>query len=731
MIGREKESDMPFFNRYSRNPKNQHLQIEKKSLKLFCLIIFSLRVFQTWFKITKGISARRKPKKITDSKSNDQQGRKMKKRLMTLTLVFFFLFTAGCGAKSATPVSAPEGSPTSEQIEETEAPTPTPEPEPIPCNIVFESDRDGNLEIYRMDADGSNQVNLTNNPADDTDPVWSPDGSQIAFVSNRDNGEGGGQFVYVMNADGSNVRQLTFEEHCRMPDWSHDGERIVYHSNDDIYVVEVEGKNAGVNLTNNPEREVNPSWSLDDSKIAWSSSIGDENWHVFVMNADGSNKIQLTNEGSIYEPVWTIDNRIFVGGWDSAEYGSGNFLLEADGSNVTQAGGKGEVEQLIPFYTNENEIVGCVSGAIDGDDEEISLVGPNYEGWFLNLTKNDVNDRNPDWPANCLLGKTARVEEVETEESLDLVLPEVSGDVVMGYTGNQDTMSPMAEEGLLKACNETGIECIKKDTIAELIDLKVDVILSFSNRWAALGDSPTIHDAVEKGIITIVLNAETPETGAINLSIDTDSTQKSIEWMIQEMGGQGKIVFFSLGENETQEKIINSMLEKNPGVEGVIIPTGFDGKPLSEEMLAEMAATNPDLKAIWSNTRNSDIFWMRKNIPVNPMPMLIIEPKKDMLQAWSGLAGEPRGFKGYMTISPGGTGYEGVYAAYFILAGKQIRSDALGGLYGNTLVYDYPIITNENLNEWQEKSSTLQVGLWDMMEIPPMSPSEIYQKWFE
>lgn len=63
-----------------------------------------------------------------------------------------------------------------------------------------------------MAADGSNQVNLTNNPADDTDPVWSPDGSQIAFVSNRDNGEGGGQFIYVMDADGSNVRQLTFEK---------------------------------------------------------------------------------------------------------------------------------------------------------------------------------------------------------------------------------------------------------------------------------------------------------------------------------------------------------------------------------------------------------------------------------------------------------------------------------------------------------------------------------------
>ena len=71
--------------------------------------------------------------------------------------------------------------------------------------IAFVSDRDGNNEIYVMNADGSNQTRLTNNAADDGQPSFSPDGSKIVFYSNRD----GDYEIYVMNADGSNQTRLT------------------------------------------------------------------------------------------------------------------------------------------------------------------------------------------------------------------------------------------------------------------------------------------------------------------------------------------------------------------------------------------------------------------------------------------------------------------------------------------------------------------------------------------
>ena len=80
--------------------------------------------------------------------------------------------------------------------------------------IVFNSTRDGNSEIYAMEIDGSNQVRLTNHPAEDNDPSWSPDGRRIAFVSNRDNGV---EHIYSMDSDGRNVTQLTRESNGSHP----------------------------------------------------------------------------------------------------------------------------------------------------------------------------------------------------------------------------------------------------------------------------------------------------------------------------------------------------------------------------------------------------------------------------------------------------------------------------------------------------------------------------------
>ena len=125
-----------------------------------------------------------------------------------------------------------------------------------PDQILFVSERDGNAEVYVMDADGSNPVNLTNDIAGDDQPVWSPDGSKIAFVKNTD--------IYVMNADGSAPVNLTNAAGIDdEPAWSPDGTKVAFRSNRDgnfeIYVVNVDGTGQ-TRLTNDPAEDRTPRW---------------------------------------------------------------------------------------------------------------------------------------------------------------------------------------------------------------------------------------------------------------------------------------------------------------------------------------------------------------------------------------------------------------------------------------------------------------------------------------
>jgi Tol biopolymer transport system component len=186
--------------------------------------------------------------------------------------------------------------------------------------IAFQSDRDGNWEIYVMNADGSGQTRLTFNAAADTEPAWSPDGSKIAFVSTRDSAVGSSD-IYVMNADGSGQTRLTFGGLAGTglggnPAWSPDGTRIAFDDLSNVYVMSASG-GAVTNLflmSPNPElRSMNhPAWSPDGSKIAFTGRVlnGFQDDGIFVMNAhDGSGKTNLTpnNPGHNHNPSWSAD----------------------------------------------------------------------------------------------------------------------------------------------------------------------------------------------------------------------------------------------------------------------------------------------------------------------------------------------------------------------------------------------------------------------------------------
>ncbi len=152
--------------------------------------------------------------------------------------------------------------------------------------------------IYIINVDGTGRIRLTTSTAFESDPVWSPDGKQIAFVSDRD----GVSEIYVMNADGSNQRQLT-SAYSRLPSWSPDGTKITY-SCSGVCVVNSDGSGL-TELNDQGGWSTASTWSPDGQYIAYQASCfldlcGDQLW---IMKADGSQQTKLT-DGFADHPAW-------------------------------------------------------------------------------------------------------------------------------------------------------------------------------------------------------------------------------------------------------------------------------------------------------------------------------------------------------------------------------------------------------------------------------------------
>ena len=226
--------------------------------------------------------------------------------------------------------------------------------------IVFSSTRDGDPEVYVMNADGSEPRRLTDMPGRDAHPSWSPDGRTIAFQSPRLEGH---TRIFLMNEDGSNQRPLTRNKgFCGVPAWSPDGKRILFQCSDDVtrtksgspwqlFVVDVTGGDPKRLLQSSANDQV-PNWSPDGRKIIFYSDRSGID-QLYELQADGGEPRQLTRGASASRVgSWTPDGKfvLFLSGPDGGT--SDIFRMPAQGGDISKLTASGSA-QGVPALTRD------------------------------------------------------------------------------------------------------------------------------------------------------------------------------------------------------------------------------------------------------------------------------------------------------------------------------------------------------------------------------------------
>ena len=283
----------------------------------------------------------------------------------------------------------------------------------IDGRVVFHSDRDGEIDIYTMNADGSAVQRLTDMAGRDFEPDWSPDGSSIIFSSDRDDPDNA--MLYLMNADGTDQRRLasTLTDDQIGARWSPDGQWILFHSNPlingmptfDIYKIRPDGSDL-TNLTNTPGNNFMADWSPDGQRIVFISQR-DGNRELYVMDADGSNQTRLTDggwENSL--PRWSPNGQQIA--FESNRTGTTYGLFVIDAPNEENAGAALEsTVRMLTFPGFNNSTPDWVNDEwlyISSDRDSTNLV--NWELYLLKadgseifrVTENvGVMDRFPSW----------------------------------------------------------------------------------------------------------------------------------------------------------------------------------------------------------------------------------------------------------------------------------------------------------------------------------------------
>jgi TolB protein len=181
-------------------------------------------------------------------------------------------------------------------------------------------------DVWTIDADGTELTRLTHRQGPDFDPSWSPDGTQIAYRSERS----GEPEIWIMDADGKDERRLT---EGLSPAWSPDGSLIAFSGRAGLSVIRPDG--TGRRVLPHTEGGEYPSWSPDGSRIAFNSNLTGD--HVmYIARADGSEVVDLSRVGEGWQVDWSPNGRsiLFTSHRDHPDNYTDVYVMRPDGSGV-------------------------------------------------------------------------------------------------------------------------------------------------------------------------------------------------------------------------------------------------------------------------------------------------------------------------------------------------------------------------------------------------------------
>ena len=300
---------------------------------------------------------------------------------------------------------------------------------PIPCpNCVFQYD------IYVMNADGTGIRQLTTDQAPDEYPAWSPDGQRIAFSREH----AGRRDIFVMNADGSGQMNLTSNDAAEDdfdPTWSPDGRRIAFtkwsHDEFEIYAMNADGT-AQTNVTRDPgwvDRE--PAWSPDGTKIAFARSLGGYG-DIYTVHPDGSAKTDLTNTLEYDEsfPSWSRDGHQLAFTRDTpARWRPSDQIWAMNGDGSGQSGLTNDrgTENSSPAWSPDGAKIAFERADAAGRSD-IYVMNPDGSG-LVNLTDDpNSSDLYPSWsPDGTHIAFTRRFYEPGQPSGIYVIRPDGAG----------------------------------------------------------------------------------------------------------------------------------------------------------------------------------------------------------------------------------------------------------------------------------------------------------------